>query len=349
MFVFFYLKYFYVFIIERFINFNIFGTRRHLKNQFLPVFMHCIYFIIILKIFILTLILQGCGLSYYNELNSHLPDTSAESNEYNINSNNSRSLDNIDYVSGDDKIHKNSNDDDNTQQNIYLVSEVIDGDTFIIENGERVRLLGINAPEADRYYYEESGEVLKVIVEKKWIKLERDVTDRDDYGRLLRYVYLGNLFVNLEMVKRGFANVFTMPPDVKYAEILLEAERFAREKEIGLWARSQTSGIKITVNYDAEGDDRKALNGEYIVLENNNSSDINIDGWNIKDSATNIYDFGRFIFKASSKIFLYTGSGSDSIRDGIFYWNSTKPIWNNDHDTLYLRDKEGLLIEIFNY
>ncbi|MBM3712007.1 MAG: hypothetical protein FJW56_01000, partial [Actinobacteria bacterium] len=268
-----------------------------------------------------------------------------------INKNGNKSEDNTGISSESNKVYTAPDDNNSNDEsiNIFLVSEVIDGDTFIIESGERIRLLGINAPEIDRYYYEESGEVLGIIIKDKKVKLEKDITDKDDYGRYLRYVYLGDLFVNLEMVIRGFANVFTMPPDVKYAEVLLEAERYARENETGLWASSQTGGIKITVNYDAEGDDRKNLNGEYVILENNNSIDIDIDGWSIKDSATNIYDFDSFLFKADSKIFLFTGSGDDSLKEGKFYWGSTRPVWNNDHDTLYLRDKCGLLVEIFNY
>ncbi|MBM3709037.1 MAG: hypothetical protein FJW61_01245 [Actinobacteria bacterium] len=357
MFFFFYLKCFCIIINEKFTAFilNITKNNKHIKRRSPSVFAkRTCNIIIILVIFILiifmpALILQGCGLFYFDEENLSLPDTVAESNKYSKNPDSGGSTGSIDYVSENGEVYKNSNDGDDVQPDTFLVYEVIDGDTFIIKNGESVRLLGINAPEMDRYYYEESGEVLRIIVEDKKVRLEKDITNRDLYGRFLRYVYLDDLFVNLEMVKRGFANVFTMAPDVKYADILVMAERYARENELGLWQKSLTSGIKVTVNYDAEGDDRKNLNGEYVILENSNSYDIDIGGWSIKDSATNIYDFGNFIFKSNSRIFLYTGSGKDSIEEGKFYWGSTKPVWNNDHDTLYLRDREGLLVEIYNY
>lgn len=127
----------------------------------------------------------------------------------------------------------------------------------------------------------------------------------------------------------------------------MEAERFARENELGLWEKSKSSRVKIYLNYDAPGNDNQNLNGEYVTIKNITSKDINIEDWTIKDSGTNIYEFYRYIFKTGSTIYIYSGKGKDG--DGKFYWKSSKPIWNNDHDTLYLRDKKGLLIEIYSY
>ena len=229
----------------------------------------------------------------------------------------------------------------------YKVVDVIDGDTLVLSNNKHVRLIGINTPESERYFYWESKEVLKLMVLNKNVRLEKDVDDRDAYGRLLRYVYIGNLFVNLEMVKRGFANVFTFPPNVKYTDSFIEAERDARTNEIGLWKKSNSSNIEININCDAEGDDRINLNGEYVIFKNNNNFHINLGGWTVKDLSTNIYDFGKITFKSGSNLILFSGNGNDS--ENKFYWNSNKPVWNNDHDTLYLRDDDGLIVELYNY
>jgi micrococcal nuclease len=229
----------------------------------------------------------------------------------------------------------------------YKVVEVIDGDTIVLSNNEHVRLIGINTPESERYFYGEAQEVLKLLVLNKNVRLEKDVDDRDTYGRLLRYVYIGNLFVNLEMVKRGFANAFTFPPNVKYTEKFLAAEREARKNQIGLWKKSNSSNIEIKINCDAEGDDRTNLNGEYVIFKNNNNFNINLGGWTVKDLSTNIYDFKKIIFKSGSSIILFSGKGNDS--GDKLYWNSIKPIWNNDHDTLYLRDAGGLMVQLYNY
>jgi len=81
-----------------------------------------------------------------------------------------------------------------------VVARVIGGDTIELKGGKRVRLLGIDATEKGQYYHDEAANRLKQLVEGKKVVLEKDVTDRDRYGRLLRYVYVDGIFVNLEMV-----------------------------------------------------------------------------------------------------------------------------------------------------
>ncbi len=230
----------------------------------------------------------------------------------------------------------------------FYVDEVIDGDTFSVTSGETIRMLGINTPEIDRYYYSEAKEILNIILEGKQVKLEKDITERDSYGRLLRYVYTGDLFINLEMVRRGYANVYTLPPDVRFAEDLLDAERYARENGLGLWAETKNDySVRILLNFDAVGDDRENLNGEYLILRNEGTSGYNIKNWTVKDSGTSIYEFTGFFFVENTEITLFTGSGMDG--GGAFYWNNPLPVWNNDHDSVYLRDRQGLLIEYLDY
>jgi micrococcal nuclease len=112
-----------------------------------------------------------------------------------------------------------------------FVKEVIDGDTIIISTGQSVRLIGINTPETDMAFFEEAKQYLKYLVRRKQVVLEKDVSDIDQYGRLLRYVYRGDTFINLEMVRSGFANSYTYPPDVKYESLFLKAERDARDSK----------------------------------------------------------------------------------------------------------------------
>ncbi len=240
-----------------------------------------------------------------------------------------------------------SGPEDSLDEDIHRIKEVTDGDTVILDDDNRVRLIGINTPEYGMYFYGEAKEVLEVLVLKKEVKLEKDISEKDKYGRLLRYMYVGELMVNLEMVKRGFANAFTYPPDVKYSEIFLEAERHARSNDLGLWEKSRIELVDVAVHYDAEGDDRTNLNDEYVIIKNIGEKAVDIGGWKVKDSATNIYEFRSYQFEPGSIIYLYTGTGTDS--GGIYYWNSPNPVWNNDFDTLYLRDAIGLLIELYSY
>ncbi len=131
---------------------------------------------------------------------------------------------------------------DETSQNYARVVRVIDGDTVEIEGGERLRYIGIDTPEVARpsqpgeYLGEEAAEKNRELVLGKKVRLEGDVQDRDEYGRLLRYVWLDDILVNAELVRLGYAYSYTLPPNVKYQELFLRLEREAREKKLGLWA-----------------------------------------------------------------------------------------------------------------
>lgn len=122
---------------------------------------------------------------------------------------------------------------------IYLVTEVIDGGTIEIEGGQRVRYLGIDAPEIrprPECFWKQAVNANKSFVENKKVKLEKDVSDTDEDGRLLRYVRVGNIFMNDYLVRNGYARVSIYSPDVKYSEQLLQAEQVAKENNRGLWA-----------------------------------------------------------------------------------------------------------------
>jgi micrococcal nuclease len=132
----------------------------------------------------------------------------------------------------------------NKTNNFYKVKRVIDGDTIQLENGQKVRYIGINTPESVdprrpvQCFGKEASKRNKELVEGKVVRLEKDVEDKDKYGRLLRYVYLpSGAFINYELVKQGYASVYTFPPNVKYVNKLQQAQKYAREKNLGLWAK----------------------------------------------------------------------------------------------------------------
>lgn len=131
---------------------------------------------------------------------------------------------------------------------LVKVLEVIDGDTIKVEGNVTVRLLGIDTPETKdprksvQCFGKEASNETKRLVGGKVVILEKDVSETDKYGRLLRYVFLpieGEklLFVNDYLIREGFARVLTYPPDVKYTEQFLEAQKKAKEEKRGLWER----------------------------------------------------------------------------------------------------------------
>ena len=124
------------------------------------------------------------------------------------------------------------------------VTRVIDDDTIEVSiDGAlyRVRYIGIDTPETvapDRpvgCYGPEASAANKALVEGKEVTLEKDVSEVDQYGRLLRYVYVGSTFVNAELVQQGYAHAYTYPPDVKYNAYLLSLQQEARSAHRGLW------------------------------------------------------------------------------------------------------------------
>lgn len=121
------------------------------------------------------------------------------------------------------------------------VARVIDGDTIEIEGGQKVRYIGIDTPEtvdprqSVGCFGKEASSKNKELVEGKEIRLEKDVSETDKYERLLRYVYVDDLFVNDYLVRQGYATSYTYPPDIEYQEQFRQAEQEARENNRGLW------------------------------------------------------------------------------------------------------------------
>lgn len=127
------------------------------------------------------------------------------------------------------------------------VKRVIDGDTIELTDGRKVRYIGIDTPETVdprkpvQCFGREAAAKNRELLENKEIELEKDISETDRYGRILRYVYSGDSMVNEELVKGGFATSSTFPPDVKYQERFIDAEKLARQENQGLWGSCSSS------------------------------------------------------------------------------------------------------------
>lgn len=121
------------------------------------------------------------------------------------------------------------------------VEKVIDGDTVKLTDGRVVRYIGIDTPETVdprkpvQCFAKEASQKNKELVEGKTVGLEKDISEKDKYGRILRYIYLDGVFINELLVKEGYASSYSYPPDIKYQNLLLAAERQARQNNLGLW------------------------------------------------------------------------------------------------------------------
>jgi micrococcal nuclease len=124
------------------------------------------------------------------------------------------------------------------------VTRIVDGDTIHVEVAgrlEKVRYIGVNTPEV---HHPRKGEepggraaaaVNRELVSGRRVRLELDTQSRDGHGRLLAYVWVADTMVNAELVRRGYAQVMTVPPNVRHQSLLLKLEREAREAGRGLW------------------------------------------------------------------------------------------------------------------
>jgi micrococcal nuclease len=124
-----------------------------------------------------------------------------------------------------------------------VVARVVDGDTIVLRGGERVRYIGMDTPESVepgtpvQCYAKAAGRENERLVEGRRVLLRYDAERRDRYGRTLAYVYRARdgLFVNAELVRRGYARVLTIPPNVEHATLFHRLAARARATDRGLW------------------------------------------------------------------------------------------------------------------
>lgn len=129
------------------------------------------------------------------------------------------------------------------QRSLHQVTKVLDGDTIVLKKGERVRLLGINAPEIESRYRdgEPGGMAAKEWLQKKLqgrnVSLEYDRQKQDHYERLLAHLHLSNgEHLNLMLVEKGLAMVNLLPPNLRYADAMIRAQQRAEKQKLGIWS-----------------------------------------------------------------------------------------------------------------
>lgn len=133
------------------------------------------------------------------------------------------------------------------------VASIYDGDTIVLKNGERVRLLGINTPEIEsRFRINEPGGIaakiwLKQQLKNKKVYLEYDQEKQDRYKRLLAHLYLpSGKHLNIALIENGLATVNIMPPNLRHADKLIQTQRQAEEQKLGIWSMAAYQPLPLT-------------------------------------------------------------------------------------------------------
>lgn len=197
------------------------------------------------------------------------------------------------------------------------VTRVLDGDTLEVNAGlisEKIRLICINAPEKKRPLYEEAKVVLSEL-EGKEIQILRDKEDEDKYDRKLRYVSYKGKLVNKEILEEGLATVY-MCEGLKYEKELKEAEERAMEQEKGAWKKSTGKCANCILLKELNAEE------EYFIIENICNFSCSFEA---KDEANHFFDISLNSFEEKTI-------------------KSETNVWNNDEDSLFLRDDKGLLL-----
>jgi len=230
---------------------------------------------------------------------------------------------------------------------------VIDGDTIEVNidgTSYRIRYMGIDTPELDDKRAEfcalaqEATRYNRQLVEGKRVRLEQDISETDQYGRLLRYVYIGDTFVNAELVRQGLAWAKVYEPDTKYQSCLEAAEEEARQAGIGLWdlgtilpptpttpISTVVPNVQIThIFYD--GHVPRVESDEYVEITNLGDEPQDLAGWVLKDISEGypLFTFPSYMLAPGKSIRVYTNEyhpewGGFSFEYSQAIWNNTEP------------------------
>jgi micrococcal nuclease len=240
-----------------------------------------------------------------------------------------------------------------------VAESVTDGDTLrvLLEGrSEPLRLIGIDAPEPGECLAAEGAAFLASLVAGQDLTLFSDVTDQDQYERLLRYVWAGDVFLNEALVSSGYAIARRYPPDLAYADLFDQAQADAQQNHRGIWAAAACGPVTASavviaqIEYDPPGDDTLDLNAEWVQLQNTGTGPADLGGWVLKDeSASHRYTFAPgFVLLAGETVTVHTGCGQDTAHD-LYWCNQGSAIWNNDGDTVFLLDPSGNITTRLSY
>ena len=231
-----------------------------------------------------------------------------------------------------------------------VIGVVVDGDTIVTEKGERIRVLGVDAPEKGEEFYNEAKEFTKHFVLGKAVTLFIcEEKSEDKYGRTLAdVVTLEGKNLGSELVKNGFAKSYIIPPcGKKFADEIQNLENISRRNGIGIWSVtgsqekfSNEVGVEEIEEFlilteahpDAMGNDNNNPNGEYMVFKNVGTKTINFTNLILRDRQNHEYVFPYFLLSPGKSFTIYTGIGKNT--DTKLYMNHDKSIWNNSGDTI---------------
>jgi endonuclease YncB( thermonuclease family) len=271
-------------------------------------------------------------------------------------------------------ISKESNEEQANQFVEAQVINVVDGDTIdvLIDGTEyRIRYILIDTPEThhptkgEEPFGPEATEANRTLVEGKIVKLEKDVSDVDQYDRLLRYVYVDDIMVNEELLRQGLAKVATYPPDVKYVDRFLAVQKEAQAAGRGIWGEisSEEAGVEEMVTptqviptSNPEPNTQGPIvvitelnaRDEYVDIQNVGTQPQDITGWTLRSEKGEQDCKLSGIIEPGQTLRIWARQ-EDAGQDG-FNCGYERNIWNNDEtDPAVLFDTQMIEIDRQEY
>lgn len=234
-----------------------------------------------------------------------------------------------------------------------MIVRVVDGDTFGLDGGDRIRLAGANAPEID----EELGlEARRFAIDFAYRKdVEITSKARDGYGRLITDVVVDGKRFAPELVRAGLAHAFLIPPIDKDEEArLLSAQAEARTAKRGIWATDRYRGAFHITSFHANprGNEAKDPNQEYMRISNVTCEQKDIGGYTISNRKGETFTFPTAIIPAGHTLIFAAGQGDDSTdpqQQIVIHWGRKWPVWANKGDTATLKAPDGVADDVVEY
>jgi micrococcal nuclease len=232
------------------------------------------------------------------------------------------------------------------------VVRIFDGDSLLVAIGDEeaeIRLLGINAPEGTECHGDAARATLRQLLDGGDVTLVSDDEDTDQFGRLLRYVFVDGLNANLALLANGDA--IALQSDHSAEADFVAISDAAAAARLGLWAADACGSTPppadiaiVDYEYNPDGRDEADKNGEWIAVANTGSDTVDMSMWILRDESTQ----HRFTFPdgfglgPSQEVRVYSGCGDDS--SNRLYWCSDDPVWSNGGDTILLQLEDGTVV-----
>jgi endonuclease YncB( thermonuclease family) len=239
-----------------------------------------------------------------------------------------------------------------TAEEFVRVKSVYDGDTILLEDGRKVRYLGINAPEFQEPFYLKAKRFNESLVLGQEIRIEFDQERGDLYDRVLAYVWVRDQMVNARLVQEGLAHAFFIGISRKHNAQFLRLQAEAKQRKVGIWsARGRARDLKITSVHPVDPA-RPDPYAPYVRITSLGNATIRLAGYVLANEGGQRYIFPDVSLEPGYTVIVGGKGGTDGVDNSgqlIVHWTAQGSVWDPREDTAFLTDASGSLVDMFHY